>query len=141
TAEQNRPLLHLELRRPRVGADHQRRGPGRPDPPLRSRSALIDRGTLRAQHPRYRRPEMSRLIRIDASGHTTLAHCTPQNPSPAGGPGAGPPAVEAALAAFRAELEQGSIAMVSRGPGHAEHVRELPLDEQLVIMRRPIAGG
>ena len=36
---------------------------------------------------------------------------------------------------------QGSIAMVTRGPGHAEHVRELPLDEQLVIMRRPIAGG
>ena len=31
--------------------------------------------------------------------------------------------------------------MVTRGPGHAEHVRELPLDEQLVIMRRPIAGG
>ena len=45
------------------------------------------------------------------------------------------------MAAFREELEQGSIAMVTRGAGHAEHVRELPLDEPLVIMRRPIAGG
>jgi hypothetical protein len=52
-----------------------------------------------------------------------------------------PAAVEAAVEVFHEELEQGSIAMVTRGPGHAEHVRELPLDEQLVIMRRPIAGG
>jgi len=74
---------------------------------------------------------MSRLIRMDGSGHTTLAEWTAEDPA----------AVEAALGAFRAELEQGSIAMVSRGPGHAEHVRELPLDEPLVIMRRPIAGG
>ena len=74
---------------------------------------------------------MSRLIRMDGSGHTTLAEWTAQDPA----------AVEAARAAFRAELEQGSIAMVSRGPGHAEHVRELPLDEPLVIVRRPIAGG
>ncbi|HEX5146131.1 MAG TPA: hypothetical protein VFV85_03845 [Conexibacter sp.] len=74
---------------------------------------------------------MSRLIRMDGSGHTTLAEWTAQDPA----------AVEAALAAFRAELERGSIAMVSRGAGHAEHVRELPLDEPLVIVRRPIAGG
>src|SRR6185312_14609763 len=134
TAQQNRPLLHLELRRPRDAAARQRRGPGGPDPALRRRNGLIDwtsPGTLRAQHPRYRRPEMSRLIRMDSSGHTTLAEWTAEDPA----------AVEAALAAFRAELEQGSIAMVSRGAGHAEHVRELPLDEQLVIMRRPIAGG
>lgn len=74
---------------------------------------------------------MSRLIRMDGSGHTTLAEWTAQDQA----------SVEAAVAAFRAELEQGSIAMVTRGPGHAEHVRELPLDEPLVIMRRPIAGG
>lgn len=74
---------------------------------------------------------MSRLIRMDGSGHTTLAEWTAGDPA----------TVEAALAAFGAELEQGSIAMVSRGPGQAEHVRELPLDEPLVIMRRPIAGG
>lgn len=74
---------------------------------------------------------MSKLIRMDGSGHTTLAEWTADDPA----------SVEAAVAAFRDELEQGSIAMVTRGPGHAEHVRELPLDEQLVILRRPIAGG
>jgi hypothetical protein len=74
---------------------------------------------------------MSRLIRMDGSGHTTLAEWTTDDPA----------SVEAAVAAFREELTQGSIAMVTRGAGHAEHVRELPLDEQLVIMRRPIAGG
>ncbi len=74
---------------------------------------------------------MSRLIRMDGSGHTTLAEWTVDDRT----------SVEEAVAAFREELEQGSIAMVTRGPGHAEHVRELPLDEPLVIMRRPIAGG
>jgi hypothetical protein len=68
---------------------------------------------------------------MDGSGHTTLAEWTVDEPA----------SVEQAVAAFREELEQGSIAMVTRGPGHAEHVRELPLDEPLVIMRRPIAGG
>jgi hypothetical protein len=74
---------------------------------------------------------MPRLIRMDDSGHTTLAEWTAEDPA----------SVETAVAAFRDELEQGSIAMITRGPGHAEHVRELPLDEPLVIMRRPIAGG
>lgn len=74
---------------------------------------------------------MSRLIRMDQSGHTTLAEWTADDET----------SREAAVAAFRDELENGSIAMVTRGPGHAEHVRELPLDEELVIMRRPIAGG
>lgn len=74
---------------------------------------------------------MSRLIRMDQSGHTTLAEWSVDDDV----------SREAAVAAFREELERGSIAMVSRGPGHAEHVRELPLDEELVIMRRPIAGG
>jgi hypothetical protein len=74
---------------------------------------------------------MSRLIRMDHSGHTTLAEWTREDAS----------SVDAALAAFDEELERGSIAMVTRGPGHAEHVRELPLDEDLVIVRRPIAGG
>jgi hypothetical protein len=74
---------------------------------------------------------MSRLIRMDQSGHTTLAEWTREDAA----------SVEKALAAFEQELERGSIAMVTRGPGHAEHLRELPLDEDLVIMRRPIAGG
>ena len=74
---------------------------------------------------------MSRLIRMDQTGHTTLAEWTPDDPA----------AVEAAVAAFRSELEQGFYAVVSHGEGSAEQVRALPLDASLVILRRPIAGG
>ena len=74
---------------------------------------------------------MSRLIRMDQSGHTTLAEWTADDPQ----------AVEAAVAAFQSELEQGYYAVVSRGEGHAEQVRRLPLDAPVVILRRPIAGG
>jgi hypothetical protein len=74
---------------------------------------------------------MSRLIRMDHTGHTTVAEWTAEDPV----------AVEAAVAAFHAELEQGFFAVVSQGEGHAEQVRELPVDAPLVILRRPIAGG
>ena len=52
-----------------------------------------------------------------------------------------PVAVEAAVEAFRAELDRGYFAMVSTGEGHAEQVKELPLDAELVILRLPISGG
>jgi hypothetical protein len=74
---------------------------------------------------------MSRLIRMDHTGHTTLAEWTADDPA----------AVDAAVLAFRAELDQGYFGMVSTGEGHAEQVRELPLDAELVIMRLPISGG
>jgi hypothetical protein len=74
---------------------------------------------------------MSRLVRMDQTGHTTLAEWTAEEPE----------AIEAAVAAFRAELEQGYFAVVSHGEGSAEQVTELPVDAQLVILRRPIAGG
>jgi hypothetical protein len=74
---------------------------------------------------------MSRLIRMDQSGHTTVAEWTAENPA----------SIEAAVAAFRAELDQGYYALVSHSSGRAEQVRELPLDADLVILRRPIAGG
>jgi hypothetical protein len=74
---------------------------------------------------------MSRLIRMDRTGHTTLAQWSADEPGSA----------EAAVAAFRAELEQGYFAVASIGEGRAEHVRELPLDAPLVILRRPIVGG
>ncbi|HEX2128934.1 MAG TPA: hypothetical protein VHF58_06925 [Solirubrobacterales bacterium] len=73
---------------------------------------------------------MGRLIRLDASGHTTLAEWT----ADAGG-------AEAAVEAFRRELDRGMIASVSHGDGTAEVVRDLPLDAELVVLRRPIAGG
>jgi hypothetical protein len=74
---------------------------------------------------------MSRLIRMDQSGHTTLARWTADDPA----------SVDAAVAAFREQLDQGYYAVVSAGEGHAEQVRDLPLEAPLVIMRRPIAGG
>ncbi len=74
---------------------------------------------------------MSRLIRMDQTGHTTLAEWTAEDPA----------AVEAAVQAFRAELDQGYFAVITHGEGHAEQVHELPIDASLVILRRPIAGG
>ena len=74
---------------------------------------------------------MARLIRMDRTGHTTLAEWTAGDDA----------AVEAAVAAFREQLDDGYYAVVSTGEGHAEQVRELPADAELVILRRPIAGG
>jgi hypothetical protein len=74
---------------------------------------------------------MGRLIRMDSTGHSTLADWTAADDT----------AYEAAVEAFRRELDEGYIAVVSEGEGHATQVRELPKDAGLVIMRRPIAGG
>ena len=74
---------------------------------------------------------MSRLIRMDHTGHTTLAQWTAEDQS----------SIEEAVTAFRAELERGYFAVASRPDGSAEQIRELPVDAPLVILRRPIAGG
>jgi hypothetical protein len=74
---------------------------------------------------------MARLIRMDHTGHTTLAEWTAGDER----------AVEAAVAAFREQLDAGYYAVVSTGEGHAEQVCELPQDAELVVLRRPIAGG
>lgn len=74
---------------------------------------------------------MARLIRMDGTGHTTVAEWNAEDPA----------SVEAAAAAFRAELDRGYLAMVTTGPGHAEQVRELPVGAATVILRRPISGG
>jgi hypothetical protein len=74
---------------------------------------------------------MARLIRLDRTGHTTLTEW--RNGDPA--------AREAAVEAFRRELDDGMLASVPRADGSAEVVRELPLDAELVVLRRPIAGG
>ena len=74
---------------------------------------------------------MARLIRMDQTGHTTVAEWAAGDEA----------AIEAAVAAFREQLDRGYYAIVSTGPGHAEQVRELPLDAELVILRLPIAGG
>jgi hypothetical protein len=74
---------------------------------------------------------MSRLIRMDSTGHSTLAEWTEQDDA----------AFEAAVEQFRSQLDEGYIGVVDEGPGKATQVRDLPRDAGLVIMRRPIAGG
>jgi hypothetical protein len=74
---------------------------------------------------------MSRLIRMDQTGHTTVAEWEATDSA----------SIDAAVAAFRRELDRGYFAMVSTGPGHAEQVRELPVDAETVILRLPISGG
>jgi hypothetical protein len=74
---------------------------------------------------------MARLIRLDRSGHTTLAEWTSEDEA----------AVEAAVTAFREQLDAGYYAVVNEGEGRARQVDELPVDAELVILRRPIAGG
>jgi hypothetical protein len=74
---------------------------------------------------------MSRLIRLDRTGHTELATWTAEDDQ----------AQRAAIEAFRRELDEGMLASATLSDGSAEVVRQLPLDADLVVMRRPIAGG
>ncbi len=74
---------------------------------------------------------MSRLIRLDQTGHTVLAQWSQDDST----------AVQDARDALRAELNRGYFAVTSDVTGTATQVRELPLDAELVILRRPIAGG
>jgi hypothetical protein len=74
---------------------------------------------------------MARLIRMDGTGHTTLAEWGRADDE----------AFVEAVEEFRSQQELGYIGTVPDGPGKATHVRELPREADLVIMRRPIAGG
>jgi hypothetical protein len=74
---------------------------------------------------------MPRLVRLDQTGHTTLAEWAGDDQT----------ATNAAADALREQLDRGYFAVVSRGEGHAEQVFELPQDADLVVLRRPIAGG
>lgn len=74
---------------------------------------------------------MARLIRMDSTGHSTLAEWTSEDDT----------AFEEAVRQFRTQLDEGYIGVLDEGPGRATQVRELPRDAGLVILRRPIAGG
>jgi hypothetical protein len=74
---------------------------------------------------------MSRLIRLDRTGHTELASWTAGDAD----------SQQVAIDAFRRELDDGMLASATLADGSAEVVRELPLDAELVVMRRPISGG
>jgi hypothetical protein len=74
---------------------------------------------------------MSKLIRLDRTGHTELASWTAEDAE----------SHAAAAEAFRRELDDGMLASATLSDGSAEVVRELPLEADLVVLRRPIAGG
>lgn len=74
---------------------------------------------------------MGRLIRLDRTGHTTVAEWSAEEAGSHRG----------AVDAFRRELDAGMLASVPTADGNAEVVRELPVDAELVVLRRPIAGG
>lgn len=74
---------------------------------------------------------MSRLIRLDRTGHTTLAEWSAADQG----------SYETAVRAFERERDAGMIASATSASGDAEMVRELPPSAELVIMRRQIAGG
>ena len=74
---------------------------------------------------------MGRLIRLDRTGHSTVAEWAVEDEA----------AIGRARDAFALELERGFIASATLPGGSAEVVRELPLDAELVTLRRPIVGG
>jgi hypothetical protein len=74
---------------------------------------------------------MARLIRMDQTGHTTLAEWEAED-------AAGYAKASDRLAE---ELAQGYFAVATTPQGGAEQVTHLPLDAATVILRRPIAGG
>jgi hypothetical protein len=74
---------------------------------------------------------MSKLIRLDQTGHTTLAEWSTENPD----------GFDAAVAAFRTELDRGFFGILAHPDGTAEMITELWFDVPTVILRRPIAGG
>jgi hypothetical protein len=74
---------------------------------------------------------MGRLIRMDRTGHTTLAEWTSEDDV----------GTQRAQEALACELELGLIASATLKDGSAAVVRELPLDAELVTLRRPIVGG
>lgn len=74
---------------------------------------------------------MSTLIRLDETGHTTLAEWTQENRD----------AYHQAQTAFRRELDRGYFGIASLPDGTVEQVKELPVGAPTVILRRPIAGG
>lgn len=74
---------------------------------------------------------MSRLVRLDRTGHTELAQFHREDNE----------SVARAQAALDAELERGYFAVATGADGVTTQVRELALDADLVILRLPIAGG
>lgn len=74
---------------------------------------------------------MSRLVRMDRSGHTELASWRAQDQV----------SYRQAAALFNEQLAIGYMGVARLADDSYEQVKELPLDVDLVMLRRPIAGG
>jgi hypothetical protein len=74
---------------------------------------------------------MARLVRLDQSGHTDLAEWSAADGA----------AYERASELFREQLGVGYMGVAKLADETYEQVKELPLDVELVVLRRPIAGG
>jgi hypothetical protein len=74
---------------------------------------------------------MARLVRLDRSGDTELAAWSATDSG----------SYERASAVFDEELAGGYMGVAKLADESYEQVKELPLDAELVMLRRPIAGG
>jgi hypothetical protein len=74
---------------------------------------------------------MARLVRLDRSGNTELAAWSDGDET----------SYQQAAAIFRAQLEGGYMGVARLPDDTYEQVRELPAGVDLVVLRRPIAGG
>ena len=74
---------------------------------------------------------MSRLVRMDGSGHTELAQWSAADDG----------AYDRASILFEQQLGLGYMGIARLPDDSFEQVKELPADVELVVLRRPIAGG
>ena len=74
---------------------------------------------------------MARLIRLDRTGHTELAEWTAGDPE----------SHREAASVFEEQLAGGYMGIAALADGSLEQVKDLPADADLVMLRRPIAGG
>ena len=74
---------------------------------------------------------MARLVRLDRSGNIELAAWSEGDEA----------SYERAAAVFREQLAGGYMGVAQLPDDSYEQVKELPSDVELVMLRRPIAGG
>jgi hypothetical protein len=74
---------------------------------------------------------MARLVRLDRSGNTELAAWTDSDQG----------SYDRAATIFREELAGGYMGVAKLPDDTYEQVKELPAGVDLVMLRRPIAGG
>ena len=74
---------------------------------------------------------MNRLLRMDASGHTELAAWSPGDSA----------SHEHAASIFKEQLDGGYMGVAKLHDQSFEQVKDLPMDVELVLLRRPIVGG